>query len=302
MMAELNKIRSLQEAVASVCDGMHVVLSGFTISRNAIAVAHELIRQQKKELTFSACIGAMDVDLLVGAGAVKKLIYGGGSLDRFGRLQNINRAIEQGAIEVDEFSGLSMAMRFLAGSLGIPYIPIQSLFGSDILKTLLEKQAPEVALSECPFTGEKVVLLKSLQPDYAFIHVAKADCEGNALIHGPRWDEDAAKAADHIVIVADEIISTELTPLWVDQVIIPACRVSMVVHQPYGAHPTSLYGVYDYDYDHLTEYVSSARTPEGMQEYLKRYVFGVQDFYGYLELVGGFKKLNSIKADILKKY
>ena len=76
----------------------------------------------------------------------------------------------------------------------------------------------------------------------------------------------------------------------------------MVVHQPYGAHPTSLYGVYDYDYDHLTQYVSSAGTPEGMQEYLKRYVFGVQDFYGYLELVGGFKKLNSIKADVLKKY
>ena len=52
-----------------MCDGMHVVLSGFTISRNAIAVAHELIRQQKKGLTFSACIGVMDVDLLVGAGA-----------------------------------------------------------------------------------------------------------------------------------------------------------------------------------------------------------------------------------------
>jgi hypothetical protein len=195
-----------------------------------------------------------------------------------------------------------MAMRFLAGSLGIPYIPIQSLFGSDILKTLLEKQKPEVALSECPFTGEKVVLLKSLQPDCAFIHVARADCEGNALIQGPRWDEDAAKAADRIVIVADEIISTELTPLLVDQVVIPASRVSTVVHQPYGAHPTSLYGVYDYDRDHLTEYVSASRTPEGMRDYLKRYVFGVPDFDGYLERVGGFKMLNRIKADAMKKY
>ena len=301
-MAEFSKIKSLQEAVECVCDGMHIALSGFTISRNAIAVAHELMRQNKKKLTISACIGAMDSDLLVGAGAVSKLIYGGGSLDRFGRLQNINRAIEQGTIEVDELSGFSMAMRFLAGSLGIPYIPIQSLFGSDILKNLLDKPVPEVTLSECPFTQEKVVLLKALQPDYAFIHVAKADCEGNALIYGPRWDEDAAKAANHIVIVADEIISTEMTPLLVDQVVIPSCRVSMVVQQPYGAHPTSLYGVYDYDHDHLAQYVSAAQTPEGMRDYLNRYVFGVKDFYEYLELVGGFRKLNAIKADLLKKY
>ena len=39
------------------------------------------------------------------------------ALDRFGPLCNINRAIEEGTIEVDEWSGLSMVMRFLGGSL-----------------------------------------------------------------------------------------------------------------------------------------------------------------------------------------
>ena len=301
-MVKLNKIRSLSEAVASVRDGSHLFLSGFAISRNAIAVAHELIRQNKRELTLSQCIGAMDADVLVGAGAVKRYIYGGGSLDRFGPLWNINRAIEQGAIEVDEFSGLSMALRFLGGSLGLPCIPIQSLLGSDILKNLLNKEVPEVKVTECPFTGEKMVLLKTLQPDVAFVHVQKADCTGNAIIQGPRWDEDAAKAADQIVIVADEIIPTELTPFLVEEVRIPAGRVSMVVHQPYGAHPTSLYGVYDYDREHLTEYASMARTPDGMQEYLDRYVRGVKDFSAYLEAVGGLEKMIRIKADALKKY
>jgi glutaconate CoA-transferase subunit A len=301
-MSVVNKITPLSEAVATVWDGAHVFLSGFTIARNAIAVAHELIRQNKKDLTLSQCIGAMDVDLLVGAGAVKRYIYGGGSLDRFGPLHNINRAIEDGTIKVDEWSGLSMAIRFLGGSLGLPCIPIQSLFGSDILEDLLNKEVPEVKVSECPFSGEKMLLLKTLQPDFAFIHVPKADCKGNAIIYGPRWDEDAAKAADKIIIVADEIISTELTPFLVEEVRIPACRVSMVVHQPYGSHPTSLYGMYDYDHEHITEYVSYAKTPQGMQDYLNRYVRGVNDFSEYLELVGGLKKMASIKADSLKKY
>ncbi|MDY6825844.1 MAG: CoA-transferase [Bacillota bacterium] len=301
-MTGLNKIKSISEAVAIVPDGAHLALSGFTIARNATAGAHELIRQNKKDLTLSQCIGGMDVDLLVGAGLVKRYIYGGGSLDRFGPLLNINRAIEQATIEVDEFSGLSMAMRFMGGSLGLPCIPIQSLLGSDLLESLLKKEKPEVKVTECPFSREKMVLLKTLQPDFAFIHVQKADCEGNAIINGPRWDEDAAKAADKIVIIADEIIPTELTPYLVEEVRIPACRVDIVVHQPYGAHPTSLYGSYDYDYDHLTEYVASARTEQGMDEYLDRYVRETGNFSAYLEKVGGLNKMISLKADPLKKY
>jgi glutaconate CoA-transferase, subunit A len=244
----------------------------------------------------------MDADLLVGAGLVKKYIYGGGSLDRFGPLCNINRAIEQGTIDIEEFSGLSMAMRFLGGSLGLPSIPIQSLFGSDILKTLLSKNIPEAHVITCPFSREKMLLLKSLQPDYAFIHVQQADCRGNAIIHGPRWDEDAAKSAAKVVIIAEEIISEELTPALVEEVRIPACLVTAVVHQPYGAHPTSLYGCYDYDHGHITEYVAHARSEQGMNEYLQQYVLSQEDYFTYLDLVGGLPKMVALKADSLKKY
>ncbi len=297
-----NKIQTMQEVVASVPDGAHLTLSGFTIARNAIAVAHELIRQGKNNLTISQCIGGMDADLLVGAGLVRKYIYGGGSLDRFGPLWNVNRAIEHGVIEIEEFSGLSMAMRFLGGSLGLPSIPIQSLLGSGILNVLLQKEDPPVSLMQCPFSDEKMVLLKTLRPDFAFIHVQKADCSGNAIIHGPRWDEDAAKAAEKIVIIADEIIPEEMVPLVVEDVRIPSCLVDMVVHQPYGGHPTSVYGLYDYDYDHLTEYVRLAGTKDGMTEYLHKYIRSSKNFYEYLDRVGGLGKMLCLKADPLKKY
>jgi hypothetical protein len=41
---------------------------------------------------------------------------------------------------------------------------------------------------------------------------------------------------------------------------------------------------------------------EGMQEYLDRYVRGTSNFDEYLELMGGLKKMNSLRADPLKKY
>ena len=80
--------------VGSIPDGAHIALGGFAIARNVIAVVHELIRQDKRNLTVSQGVAGLDTDLLVGAGLVKRLIIGGGSLDRFGPVHCINRARE----------------------------------------------------------------------------------------------------------------------------------------------------------------------------------------------------------------
>ena len=80
------EVTTLADAVASIPSGSHVALSGFAITRCTMAFAREIIRQRIKSLTISQCVGAMDVDMLVGAGGVERIIYGGGSLDRFGRL------------------------------------------------------------------------------------------------------------------------------------------------------------------------------------------------------------------------
>lgn len=298
----MTKIVSMQEAAAAIPDGAHLALSGFAITRSPVAFVHELIRQGKKELTISQCIGAFETDLLVGAGAVKRLIYAGGSLDRPGPLHNVNRAIAAGTIEASEYSGHSIALRYLAGSLGIPYIPAYTILGSEILENLLKEKNPEAALGECPFTGDKVVMLKALRPDYAVIHVPRTDSEGNAIIYGPRWDLEAALASDEVILTTDEIFSGELTAQLVQEVAIPALRVKMIAHQPFGAHPTSVYTRYDYDRRHVDEYVSYASTPEGMKEYLDKYVYGVSCFDEYLELIGGLKRINELTADSLKKY
>ena len=70
------KVKTAAEVVRTIPDGSHVALGGFAIARNVIAVVHELIRQQKKNLTLSQCVMGMDTDLLVGAGLVSRLMVG----------------------------------------------------------------------------------------------------------------------------------------------------------------------------------------------------------------------------------
>src|SRR4030043_776774 len=150
----MNKVSTLSEAVASIPSGVHLALSGFAITRCTMAFAREVIRQGIKDLTISQCVGAIDADFLVGAGMVSRLIYGGGSLDRFGRLNCVNRGIEDGILAVEEYSSLSVAFRYLAGALGIPFIPIRSLRGSDLMVHLKEHSGSHLANITDPFTGE----------------------------------------------------------------------------------------------------------------------------------------------------
>ncbi|HYY88602.1 MAG TPA: CoA-transferase, partial [Chloroflexota bacterium] len=166
-----SKVRSLSEAAALVCDGDHLALSGFACARNAVAFSHELIREGRRDLTISACILGLDADLLVGAGCVGRVIYGGGSLDRFGQLQRVNEAVEQGRLEVEYTSSLAVCFRYLAGALGLPFMPIKSLLGSD----LLTHQPDSRRQLDCPFTGERLVLLRAIVPDVAVLQVQLAD-------------------------------------------------------------------------------------------------------------------------------
>ena len=293
------KLRTIAQVVRDVPDGAHIALGGFAIARNVIAAVHELIRQGKKNLTVSQGVAGLDTDLLVGAGAVSRLIIGGGSLDRFGPVHCINRARETKTLAAEDYSSLSLCFRFLAGALGLSFIPIKSLLSSEILDRLEAGPAKgDVKRMNCPFTGEEYLLLRALNPDVAFIHVQTADAEGNARIDGPRWEnEEQAKAATRLVVIAEEIVSTGEIRKRPERTIIPAHRVESVVHLPFGAHPTAVFGRYDYDAEHLRLYVGHSRRGGQIGRYLDEYVRGTRDHAHYLEKAGGPGRLAALKAD-----
>jgi acyl CoA:acetate/3-ketoacid CoA transferase alpha subunit len=299
-----SKLKTATEVVRTIPDGAQIALGGFAIARSVITVVHELIRQQKKNLTLTQCVMGMDTDLLVGAGLVSRLIVGGGSLDKFGLVQCVNRARASGEVVSLDYTSLSICFSYLAGALGISFIPIKSMLASDVLARLESGPGTEyVRRMNCPFTGEEYVALKALTPDVALVHVQVADEEGNCQIHGPRWEnEEQAKAARRVIVITEELAPASLFRQHPARTIIPAHRVEAVIHQPYGAHPTAVYSCYDFDAEHLELYVKHARTAEGVRDYIQKYILSTHDFPEYLEKIGGAAKLGKIKADPVLGY
>ncbi len=299
----MSKLVSLAEAAASVPDGCTLALGGFVVARCAAAFARELVRQRRRHLTVTQAIVGFDTDLLAAGDCIDRLVYGGGSLDHFGLVIAINRAIEQGRIVPEAYSTLTVSLRYLAGALGMPYLPTYSLLGSDVLARLEEVAPENVRRGTDPFSGEPLLLLRALQPDVLAVHVQQADDEGNARIYGPYWDNDeAVKAAKRVIVLAEEIVSTDYLRQQPELTRVSGLHVDMVVHLPYGAHPTSCYRWYDYDADHLREYVAAAKDPAALERYLERYVYSVDDHYGYLERVGGLARLSALRADPVYGY
>jgi glutaconate CoA-transferase subunit A len=289
----MSKVKSLADAAAMVKDGDHVALSGFAISRNAVAFSHELIRQGRRNLTISQAIVGLDADILVGAGCVKHLIYGGGSLDRFGLVEQINRAYEQKRISTESYSSLAVCFRYLAGALGVPFMPIKSLLGSEVLDRL--RGSGVVHEMDDPFGGERVLLLKALQPDFMVLQAQMADDEGNARVYGPLWDsKEAARAAREVIVICEELVPTETIRQQPELTVVPGFRVSAVAPLRFGAHPTALFRCYDYDAQHLKEYV--ARSRNDFQGYVRDFVLD-KTHEEYLERIGGEAKLKELKAD-----
>jgi glutaconate CoA-transferase, subunit A len=298
------KIKTAAEAVASVPEGAHIALGGFAIARNVICVVHELIRQNKRNLTISQGVAGLDTDLLVGAGLVKRLIIGGGSLDRFGPVHCINRARESGSLAFEDWTSLSLCFRYLAGALGLSFIPIKSLIASEILERLERGGAKgDVARMICPFTGEAYVAIRALTPDVSFVHVQTADAEGNCRIDGPRWEnEEQAKAARRLIVIAEEIVPTSAIQAQPERTIIPAHRVEAVIHQPFGAHPTAVFGRYDYDAAHLKLYVEHSKRAERIGDYIRSHILETEDHAAYLERAGGAAQLERLQADPARGY
>lgn len=294
-----DKVKSAAEVVQTIPSGAHIALGGFAIARNVIVVVHELIRQNKRDLTISQGVVGLDTDLLVGAGLVKRLIMGGGSLDRFGPVPNVNRARETKSLVCEDYTSLSMCFRYLAGALGLSFIPIKSLLASEVLERLEAGPGAEnVKRMKCPFTGEEYVLLRALTPDVSLVHVQVADRAGNCQIDGPRWEnEEQAKSGRRLIVIAEEIVPTEFIQRSPERTIIPGHRVEAVIHQPFGAMPTAVFGRYDYDAEHLRLYVEHANEPKRYQDYLKKFVFDCRDHAEYLDKLGGAKRMAQLKAD-----
>lgn len=279
------KVVSLDEAASFVKDGATVGIGGSTMSRTPMAMIWALIRAGKKNLSCSRSIISTDGDLLFGSGICKHIEtswFSQGIL--WGVSKVMRHHVESGLSRFDEWSHMAMGMRFRAGAMGVPFMPIRSMLGSDVLK-----RRPETKIIDCPFTGEKLLLVPALNPDVALIHVQRCDAYGNAQIDGLQFmDVDLALAATRVILTTERIVSNDQIRRAPDQTKIPFFAVDAVVEVPFGCAPHECYGVYEPMLRHMEGYVAQVNKDPvgGMQDYLDRYVYGAKSWTGYLEMIG----------------
>ena len=279
-----NKVMTAGEAVERfVADGATVGMGGQSIGRCSMALSHEIVRQGKGGLTLVGCNLSLSMDLMVGAGLVKRTECGTGNLERFGTAFRWRRAIEEGRLEVEDFSHLAIASRFLAGSLGLPFMPSKSLLGSDILKRRRDGSTMEVVSNPWD-PDEPVVLLRACTPDVSIVHVQRADELGNLMVDGFTTHEvEMVKASRAVIASCEKLVSSDEVRREPDRTTIPYLFVDAVVEQPWGAYPTSVYRYYEHDEEHLRSYQVRARTGgEPYEEYLRENVYGCGDFDDFL--------------------
>ena len=299
-----SKVMTATEAVERfVSDGATVGMGGQSIGRCSMALAHEIVRQEKKGLTLVGCNLALSMDIMVGAGLVRRTECGTGNLERFGTAFRWRKAIEEGKLEVEDYSHLAMASRFLAGALGLPFMASKSLLGTDILdKKSFDGRKPFVLIDNPWNPGENVVVLPALRPDVSIVHVQKADEMGNLIIEGFTTHEpEMIRASKSVIASCEEVVSSEETRKDPDRTTIPYIFVDAVVHQPWGAYPTSTYKYYEHDADHLGHYQKLARAGgEAYQQYLQEYVYGCPTFDDFLDKAAGTERLEELRDSMLR--
>ncbi len=280
----MSKVQSLGAAISThVRDGMSIALGCGLESLIPFAASHEIIRQQRKDLTLIGPISDIQFDQLIGAGCVSKIQAAWIGNVAAGLGHNFRRAVEYGqpvALEIEEHSNFTIGLALQAAAMGLPFLPTRSIKGSDIAK------APHFAGVHCPFTGAELVAVRAIRPDLAIVHVQRADNQGNAHVWGNYGViREAAMAAGKVILTCEELVDHELIVSDPNRTLIPGFVVSSVVHEPNGSYPSPTQGYARRDDDCYFEYHGATRTAEGFTRWLEKYVYGVDNHREFLDLL-----------------
>lgn len=278
----MNKLIPLSKAIDSfVNDGDTIYAAGFT-HLIPFAAGHEIIRQRKKELTLARATPDLIYDQMVAAGCARKIIFSYMGNPGVGSLHVVRGKIESGELEWEEYSHFGMISRLQAGATGLPFMPMNPTAAID-----LENANPNYRTIIDPYSGKNVIVVPSLTPDVAIVHVQRADAEGNAHIWGIIGEQkEAAFAASRVILTAEEIVDEEVIRSDPNRTLIPGFIVSAVCYVPFAAHPSYTQGYYDRDNDFYLEWDRISRSHDLVMNYLDEWVYGVRDRNEYWEKLG----------------
>ena len=278
----MSKLLSLSSAIQQfVKNGDTIYAAGFT-HLIPFAAAHKIIRQGFRDLVLARATPDLIYDQMVAAGCARKVIFSYMGNPGVGSLHVIRAEIEAGRLEWEEYSHFGMISRLQAGASGLPFMPMNQTGTRD-----LENANPNYRRITDPYSGQEVVVVPALNPDVAIVHVQRADEHGNAQIWGIIGEQkEAAFAARHVILTAEEIVPEEVIRSDPNRTLIPGVIVDAVCHVPYACHPSYTQGYYDRDNEFYLAWDKISRNADEVKAYLNEWVYGVTDRAEYWEKLG----------------
>jgi len=272
-------IAPLRDAIQRfVRDGDTVALEGFT-HLIPHAAGHELIRQERRDLTLVRMTPDLVYDQLIGMGCARKLVFSWGGNPGVGSLHRLRDAVEHGwprPLELEEHSHAGMAAAYAAGAANLPFGVLRGYRGGDL------PARTRVARVTCPFTGEELAAVGAHRPDVGIVHAQQADRRGNVQLWGIAGvQKETVLAAKHAIATVEEVVD-ELT-LVPGGVVLPHWVLDAVAVARGGAHPSYAHGYYDRDNAFYVVWDEISRDRERFQEWMRRHVLETQDVTQYHE-------------------
>ncbi len=262
-----------------ISDGSSVAMEGFT-HLIPFASGHEVIRQQKRDLSVMRMTPDLIYDQLIGAGCVRKLIFSWGGNPGVGSLHRFRDAVENGhphPLEIEEHSHAGMTVRYAAGASGLPFGVLRGYLGTDLMN-----EADTVQPISCPFTSEELVAVSALKPDVAVIHAQQADREGNVAMWGITGvQKEAVLAAGKSIVTVEEIVD-ELAPQGLNYVVLPSWTVTAISHVPNGCHPSYAAGYSVRDNAFYRAWDGISRERATFDAWIDRHLMNTADHSEYL--------------------
>jgi glutaconate CoA-transferase subunit A len=258
----MNKVKTIEEAASLVSDGERLAMGGLLLQRLPSAFARELARQGKKRLKVMKTAANYDFDLLSFAGCLEEVTAGYVSFEaEFGLAPNFRRAVQEGRVRFNENSCYTVISSLRAAAFGVPFMPVADLGESHIVSRFKKVKNP--------YGDGEVLTVPAIYPDWAILHVQKADEEGNGIIYGPVYEDIImARAARRIILTVERMVSRDEIEREGDLAFIPGFKVEAVVEAPRGALPGACYPYYDYSPEQVKEYLS-VKDLEGLRNYLE---------------------------------
>jgi glutaconate CoA-transferase subunit A len=306
----LHKVMTEKEAVATFLhDGDSFCIGGFVMCRQSESIIREIARQGKKSLSIIDESGDLEgIDLLVELGILDRIdiaysitrqvggISGTPAMERCIK-EGLPRAVDAGGVlatpkdkiksdmpplKIVDWTNFEVSLRLMAGALNVPFMPCRSSIGTDI-----PKYNKEIKVINDPYENKPLLLIPAYRPDVAFISVQRADRRGNGQIWGFKGtDFWKARAAKHVVLLTEELVTTEKIYENPGLTVIPAYCTDAVVHLPFNCLPTSVYGCYLADWIGFVALLLQRQSREGALKWIDEWIYGTKDHFEYCDKLG----------------